>query len=107
MPSRRPTPPPRRHPTPPIHIMLALIAQRTPRAEAVEHVTVSAPHARSAYLAYSRLAGPRDDVLDYAAYLFATDTNAGAAKWDLDAVEKDAGGELTLLLSRSLYSGET
>ena len=85
--------------------MMALIEHRTPRADAVERIKVGAPHARSAYLAYTRLSGPRDDVLDYAAYLFATDTNQGPAKWELDAVEKDAGGELTLLLSRSLYSG--
>jgi len=93
-----------RRTTPPIETVRALIAERTPRAEAVAQVRVSAPHARSAYLAYTRLAGPRDDVLDYAAYLFATDTNQGAARLDLDAVEKDADGELTLLLSRSLYS---
>jgi hypothetical protein len=90
--------------TPPIETIRALIAERTPRAEAVERVEVSAPHARSAYLAYMRLAGPRDDVLDYAAYLFATDTNQGVARLDLDAVERDADGEMTLLLSRSLYS---
>ena len=84
----------------------ALIAERTPRAEAAANVTVSAPHARSAYLAYMRLAGPRDDVLDYAAYLFSTDTGQGAAQLDLDAVEKEGNGELTLLLSRSLYSAQ-
>ncbi|AHG89009.1 hypothetical protein J421_1472 [Gemmatirosa kalamazoonensis] len=101
MPHRRPTV----HPvTPPIETVRALIAERTPRADAVARVQVSAPHARSAYLAYTRIAGPRDDVLDYTAYLFATDTNTGAARLDLDAVERDADGELTLLLSRSLYS---
>ena len=101
MPARRQ--PPRRT-TPPIEAIKAIIAARTPRADAASRVEVSAPHARSAYLAYTRLSGPRDDVLDYAAYLFATDTNTGAARLDLDAVEKDAGGVLTLLLSRSLYS---
>ena len=39
------------------------------------------------------------------AYLFATDTGQGAARLDLDAVERDEGGELRLLLSRSLYAG--
>jgi hypothetical protein len=91
--------------TPPIDAMRALIAERAPRAEAIANVEVSAPHARSAYLAYTRLSGPRDDVLDYAAYLFATDTNHGPARLDLDAVERDDGTELRLLLSRSLYSG--
>ena len=81
----------------------ALIDERTPRADAAASITISAPHARSAYLAYTRLAGPRDDVLDYAAYLFRSDTNQGAAQLDLDAVEKEGHGELTLLLSRSLY----
>src|SRR5687767_13802460 len=101
--------PHRRHETrhtPPIDTMRALIAERTPRADAFANVKVSAPHARSAYLAYTRLAGPRDDVLDYAAYLFATDTGIGHARLDLDAVERDDGDELRLLLSRSLYSGE-
>jgi hypothetical protein len=97
--------PHRRHgaPTPPIDTIRALIAERTPRPDAAARVTISAPHARSAYLAYTRLAGPRDDVLDYAAYLFASDTAQGTGRLDLDAVERDAGGELTLLLSRSLY----
>jgi hypothetical protein len=101
MPHRRPAV---RH-TPPIDAIRALIAERTPRADAVERIQVSAPHARSAYLAYTRLSGPRDDVLDYAAYLFATDTGQGVARLDLDAVERDEGGELRLLLSRSLYAG--
>jgi hypothetical protein len=96
--------PHRRHAPPPIDLVRAEIATRTPRPDAAARVQVSAPHARSAYLAYTRLAGARDDVLDYAAYLFATDAGQGAARLDLDAVERDAGGELTLLLSRSLYS---
>ena len=102
MPHRRPAV---RH-TPPIDAVRALIAERTPRAEAIANVKVSAPHARSAYIAYTRLAGPRDDVLDYAAYLFASDTGQGHARLDIDAVERDDGDELRLLLSRSLYSGE-
>ena len=89
--------------TPPIDTLRALIAERTPRAAAASAVTISAPHARSAYLAYTRLAGPRDDVLDYAAYLFASDTAQGTGRLELEAVEREAGGELTLLLSRSLY----
>ena len=97
--------PPEGHPphTPPIDAMLALIAGRTPSADAGRRVRVSAPHARSAYLAYTRLSGARDDVLDYAAHLFATDPGQGVDRLDLDAIERDAGGELTLLLSRSLY----
>ena len=90
------------HQPPPVDTIRALIAERTPRADAAASVTISAPHARSAYLAYTRLAGPRDDVLDYAAYLLASDLPTGA-RWELDAVERDAGGQLTLLLSRSLY----
>jgi hypothetical protein len=93
-----------RRTTPPIEEIRALIATRRPRADAAANVQITAPHARSAYLLYTRLAGPRDDVLDYAAYLFASDTGKGAARLDIDAVERDADGELTLLLSRSLYS---
>ena len=89
--------------TPPIDAMLARIAGRTPRADAAARIRVSAPHARSAYLAYTRLSGPRDDVLDYAAHLLATDSGRGVDRLDLDAIERDDGGELTLLFSRSLY----
>lgn len=89
--------------TAPIDALLALIARRPPRAEAVREVRVSAPHARSAYLAYTRLAGPREAVLDYAAHLLATDPGRGADRLDLDAIERDDGTELTLLFSRSLY----
>jgi len=87
--------------------LLAEIRRRPPRREAKSDVTVSAPHARSAYLSYTRVAGPRDAVLDYAAYLFAEDRGVGAAALDLDAVECDEPESLTLLLSRSLYSPET
>ncbi len=104
MPHRRSETPHERPAPAPIETVRALIDARTPRPEAIAQITVSAPHARSAYLAYTRLAGPRDDVLDYAAYLFATDTNTGPARLDLDAVERDANGHLSLLLSRSLYS---
>jgi hypothetical protein len=83
----------------------AEIDARTPRPEAKARLQVTAPHARSAYMAYTRLSGPRDDVLDYAAYLFATDTGRDAAALQIDAVERDEGGELTLLLWRSLYDG--
>ena len=81
------------------------IDARTPRAEARARVEVTAPHARSAYMAYTRLSGPRDDVLDYAAHLFATDAGEDAAALQVDAVERDERGELTLLLWRSLYAG--
>ncbi len=103
MPNRHLHVPVRPRPVSPAEAMLATITERTPRADAASRVQVSAPHARSAYLAYTRLSGPRDDVLDYVAYLFATDGAQGAARLDLDAVERDADGELTLLLSRSLY----
>lgn len=83
--------------------LLDEIRQSAPRAEAKRDVTVSAPHARSAYLSYTRLSGPRDAVLAYAAYLFAECTGRDAMKLDLDAIERDENGTLTLLLSRSLY----
>ena len=102
MPNRHLHAPVRPLPVSAIERVGALIAERTPRADAAARVTIGAPHARSAYLAYTRLAGPRDDVLDYAAYLLASDLPHGA-RWELDAVERDADGELTLLLSRSLY----
>lgn len=85
------------------------LARRVGRASAAARVRVSAPLARTCYLAYTRLAGPRDDVLDYAAYLLAADRAerpAALGALDLDAVESEGGGELTLLLSRALYNAD-
>jgi hypothetical protein len=83
--------------------LLDAIRGHAPSADAKKEVTVSAPHARSAYLSYTRLSGPREAVLGYAAYLFSEDRGHGASRLDLDAVERDENGTLTLLLSRSLY----
>jgi hypothetical protein len=86
------------------------LALRPGRAAAGARVRVSAPLARTCYLAYTRLAGPREDVLDYAAYLLAADQaerQPALGPLDLEAVESEGGGELTLLLSRMLYTAET
>ena len=92
-----------------LQLLLEEIAARRPRAEAARRVRVSAPHARSAYLAYMRLSGPRDDVLDYAATLLEEDRRrAGADRLPLElvAIEAETDEELTLLFSKSLYEGE-
>jgi len=92
-----------------LQLLLEEIEARTPRAEAARRVRVSAPHARSAYLSYMRLAGPRDDVLDYAAELLADDRRrpgSERAPLELVAIEAETDEELTLLFSKSLYEGE-
>lgn len=85
------------------------IGRRTPHPEAEGRVQVSAPHSRSCYLSLMRVTGERDAVLDYVAYLFASDRAArprGADGLELVAIEHEAEDELALLLSRNLWSGD-
>jgi hypothetical protein len=76
------------------------IARRTPRPGAERRIAVSATPHLERFDDDTRLSGPRDDVLDYAAFLFATDTGYGDTRLDVASVEFDDGGELTLLLRR-------
>ena len=78
---------------------------REPRPDAARRVRVSAPLARTCYLGYTRLEGRVPDVLDYAAWLFATDPGVGDAALDLVAIEREEGEEIALLLSKPLYGG--
>ena len=85
--------------------MRAQIERRMPRPGADRRLAVTA-RARADDLDdrsvdYTRLSGPRDDVLDYAAFLFATDTGWGDTALSLVAIEED-GDTLTLLLGKPL-----
>lgn len=85
------------------------IASRTPLEDAERRVRVSAPLSRTCYWSLMRLSGTPNDVLDYAAYLFAADRaapHAGRGPLELEAVEHEDDVLLTLLLSRALYDGE-
>ena len=85
------------------------IAARAPRDDAARRVRVSAPLSRTCYWSLMRLSGAPSDVLDYAAYLFASDRAAphpGRGPLELEAVEHEDDALLTLLLSRALYDGE-
>jgi hypothetical protein len=84
------------------------IRRRTPRPGAGRRLAVTARADRleaasglDRSVDYTRLSGPRDDVLDYAAFLFATDTGWGATALDVVAIEED-GDTLTLLLGKPL-----
>ncbi|MHB0950102.1 MAG: hypothetical protein ACYC3Q_01035 [Gemmatimonadaceae bacterium] len=85
------------------------IGRCTPRPEAEAKVQVSVPHSRSSYLSLLRVSGERADVLGYVASLFASDRAArqrGGDALELVAIEHEAEDELSLLLSRNLWSGE-
>lgn len=87
----------------------AEIAARTPRDDAERRVRVSAPLSRTCYWSLMRLSGAPDDVLDYAASLFAADRatpHPGRGPLELEAIEHEDDASLTLLLSRALYDGE-
>ena len=86
------------------------IRRRMPRPGAGRRLTVSAPSSPfgdtldrevDRVVDYTRLSGPRDDVLDYAAFLFATDTGWGPTALDLVAIEED-GERLTVVLGKPL-----
>ncbi|HEU4631493.1 MAG TPA: hypothetical protein VFS08_17195 [Gemmatimonadaceae bacterium] len=93
--------------------LLDEISRRTPRS-AAGRVRIGTPHARSCYLSYVRLSGPREDVLDHAAYLLAHDPahdaghQPGTAPMPLEliAIESETDEELSIIFSRSLYNGE-
>jgi len=78
------------------------IRSRAPRPGAVSRLEISSPPSRLRFLDYTRLSGPRDDVLDYAAFLFATDTGWGESALELAAIEEDEENRLTLLLAKPL-----
>lgn len=83
-----------------------LIDARTPRADAEQRVRVTAPLSRTCYWSLMRIDGAPGDVLDYAAYLLDADFRAphpGRGPLQLEAVEHDEPGELSLVLSRTLY----
>ena len=78
------------------------IRHRSPRPGAVSRIVVSTPPSRLRSVDYTRLSGPRDDVLDYAAFLFATDTGWGDTALELVSVEEDDEDTLTVLLAKPL-----
>ncbi|HEU4565798.1 MAG TPA: hypothetical protein VFS05_14155 [Gemmatimonadaceae bacterium] len=78
---------------------------RRPSAEAGTRIHVTNPPIRTCYLALVRLAGNRDDVLDYAAYLLESEKGKRGPAMQIEAVEEEHDGELTLLLSKPMFVG--
>lgn len=85
-----------------------LIQQRIPRAAARSEVAVKSVPIRTCYETLTRLSGPSDAVLDYAAALFADDAANPARPSPPLALEEahvqGDGETLSLLLSRGMYS---
>ncbi len=87
----------------------AEIRARTPRASARLHITLSNPPIRTAYQTQMRIAGNRDDVLDFIASLY--DEVKGMVRPDgtlplsVQAIESESTEHIQLLLSRDLYNG--
>lgn len=86
--------------------LVAEIRRRPPHRDAEARVRVTTPHARSAYLTYVRLAGQREPVLDYAAWLLSGDHDRELPTLELVAIEREEEDELTLLFAKTLYTGE-
>ena len=87
----------------------AEIHSRTPRPSARLHITLSNPPIRTAYQTQMRVAGNRDDVLDFVAALY--DEVKGMVRPDgtlplsVQAIESESTEHIQLLLSRDLYEG--
>jgi hypothetical protein len=87
----------------------AEIHARTPRASARLHISLSNPPIRTAYQTQMRVAGNRDDVLDFVASLY--DEVKGMVRPDgtlpltVQAIESESSEHIQLLLSRDLYEG--
>jgi len=84
----------------------AEIRARAPRPAARMHVTLSTPPGRSEYEAQMRIAGNRDDVLDFVASLY--DEVKGIRRPDgtppivVLAIESESSEHIQLLLAREL-----
>jgi hypothetical protein len=84
------------------------IRRRPPRPAAAGRLRVSAPPIRTCYLTLTRLEGPREAVLDYAAFLFDAEKKQDAPPQPglaVEAVEAEENGELALLLSAGISLG--
>jgi len=87
----------------------AEILARAPRPSARLHVSLSTPPIRTAYQTQMRIAGDREDVLDFVAALY--DEVKGMVRPDgtlplsVQAIESESSEHIQLLLSRDLYEG--
>ena len=81
---------------------------RAPRQEAGDEIDVSPVPLRTCYETMMRLSGPRDAVLDYAAYLFAEEAKGRDATVPALALEEahvePEEGLMSLVLSRGAYT---
>lgn len=88
----------------PVDALVALIRYRPLRAAARSQIKVSTVPIRTCYETLTRLSGPLEAVLDYAAFLFADDAVSAAPATPPLALEEahieDDGATLSLLLSR-------
>jgi hypothetical protein len=85
------------------------IRARTPRPAARLHISLSNPPIRTVYQTQMRIAGNRDDVLDFTAALY--DEVKGMVRPDgtlplaVQAIESESSEHIQLLLTRDLYEG--
>lgn len=85
------------------------IRARAPRPSARLHISLSNPPIRTAYQTQMRIAGNRDDVLDFVAALY--DEVKGMVRPDgtlplsVQAIETESTEHIQLLLTRDLYEG--
>lgn len=87
----------------------AEIQARAPRAAARLHISLSNPPVRSAFQTEMRVAGNREDVLDFIAALY--DEVRGMVRPDgtlplsVQAIESESSEHIQLLLARDRYEG--
>jgi hypothetical protein len=85
------------------------IRARPPRPAARQHISLSTSPTRTQFQTQVRIAGNRDDVLDFTAALY--DEVKGMVRPDgtlplsVEAVESESSEHIQLLLNRDLYEG--
>jgi hypothetical protein len=93
----------------PVKALARQILNRAPRESAKSEIQMRFVPLRTCYESCTRLIGPREAVLDYAAALFSdAATRPGPTpQLMLEEAHSDDGGEtLSLLLSRGTYSSD-
>lgn len=87
----------------------AEIRARAPRAAARVHIALTNPRARTHFQVRMRIAGQRDDVLDFASALY--DEIKGMVRPDgtlplaVESIESESSEHIQLVLTRDLYEG--
>lgn len=94
--------------TPQLRVLTTALRARRPRQAAEHDIEIRSVPVRTCYETMMRLTGPREAVLDYAAFLFAEEGHGSPIPAPPLAVEEahvdDETDSMSIVLSRGAYS---